>query len=436
MTIRVPRGNASLSGRTANAFLGTSEKPPAGSASRPMTYGIVIAVALGNVMAMLDVTVVNVALDNIQADFGTNLNALVWIVDSYTLTFAALLLLGGSLADRFGAKDAYIVGLLCFIAASAMCGLSPNVIALIIARLLQGCGAALFMPSSLSLLSQSFPDRRTRAKMVGIWGAIVGTSVGAGPVVGGFLVHACGWRSIFFLNLPIGAIGVLLTAMLLNRSPLREVPFDLLSHALIVASLSGFSVLLIEGPVLSWFASPLVSTSTAIGCAAALLFVLRERLAAHCVIPRPLARSRAFWALNGMGFLVNFMLFGEIFIISLFLEKAKGESALATGLKMLPIMAVISIMNIVSGRMAARWSGRAIIMLGSAASAAGATIALMLGGDTSLWLLMPAIAVCNGGFGLAIPAVISAVLHEAGPAYSNLGAAALNANRQIGDYRG
>ena len=302
MTIRVPRGNASLSGRTANAFLGTSEKPPAGSASRPMTYGIVIAVALGNVMAMLDVTVVNVALDNI----GRTWDELECIgLDRQFLHFD---LCGPAPSRRFAGRQVRGQGRLHRWSSVFHRGvrdvrtLSPNVIALIIARLLQGCGAALFMPSSLSLLSQSFPDRRTRAKMVGIWGAIVGTSVGAGPVVGGFLVHACGWRSIFFLNLPIGAIGVLLTAMLLNRSPLREVPFDLLSHALIVASLSGFSVLLIEGPVLSWFASPLVSTSTAIGCAAALLFVLRERLAAHCVIPETLCQKQSVLGAERHGF--------------------------------------------------------------------------------------------------------------------------------------
>lgn len=395
-----------------------------------------MAVALGFVMAMLDVTVVNVALGDIKRDFGAPLSDLVWIVDAYTLTFAAFLLLGGSLADRIGAKRAYIAGLTLFIVASALCGLAPSTGVLVAARLLQGCGAALFMPSSLSLLTQSFPDRKTRTKLIGIWGAIVGAASGAGPFIGGVLVDHFGWRSIFYLNLPIGALGVVLTLLLLRPSTPNARPFDLLSHGFIVAALGGLSFMLIEGPALGWFAAPAVAASALVAAAALGLFALRERTAAHPVIPHPLVRNRSFLALNGMGFLVNFVIFGELFVVSLYLQQAKGASALMTGIEMLPLMGMVSIVNVFSGHYAALWGGRRVMLVGTIAAALGAGAAMLLGGGAPYWALVLAIALCNAGFGFAIPAMIAGVMTEAGHAYANVGAATLNANRQVGALAG
>ena len=408
-----------------------------GRSPSPMwTLGVVLAVSLGFVMAMLDVTVVNVALGDIQNEFGASLSALVWVVDAYTLTFAALLLLGGSLADWLGAKRAYMAGLLLFICASAFCGLASSTTMLIVARLLQGCGAALFMPSSLTLLTESFPDRATRAKMLGIWGAFVGAAAGAGPFIGGVLIHQFGWRSIFYLNLPIGALGVVLTALLLRPSSRNPRPFDFISHLLIMAALSGLSFALIEGPVLGWFASPQITISACVSAAALALVVVRERLAAHPVIPREMIRNGPVWLLNGMGFLVNFVIFGEIFVVSLFLEKARGTSALMTGVEMLPIMGIVSLSNYGSGFLAGSWGGRRIMMVGNAVGVLGALAAMLLGGGAPYGLLVIAIAICNAGYALAIPAMIAGVMHEGGQRYANVSAATLNASRQIGALAG
>src|SRR5258707_3355252 len=176
------------------------------SSSLPGAWPLV-TVAVGYVMAMLDVTVVNVALHSIRDDLSMSLAGQVWIVDGYTLTFAALLLAGGGLANRYGARAVYVFGLAAFVAASALCAVATSGGELIGARLLQGVTAALFIPSSLGLLVRAYPDERERARILGLWSAIVSASWAAGPLVGGLLISWLGWRAIFWLNLPLGLFG-------------------------------------------------------------------------------------------------------------------------------------------------------------------------------------------------------------------------------------
>jgi MFS transporter, DHA2 family, methylenomycin A resistance protein len=406
--------------------------------SRLWTAGVIVAVSLGFVMAMLDVTVVNVALGDIQKEFRTSLSTLVWTIDAYTLTFAALLLFGGALADRIGAKRAYMFGLLWFVVASGLCGAAQSGPALIYARLFQGVGAALFMPSSLSLLTQSFPDPVVRTRLLGLWGAIVAAAAGSGSLVGGILVSEFGWRSIFHLNLPIGIVGIVLTALVLKPSPLRHHPFDILTHALIMTALAGLSYALIEGPSLGWLSVRIIAAALIAVVAGTTVF-LRERVArvaGHPVIPHLLAYNRRFWVLNLMGFAINFVLFGEIFVISMFLQRARGASAFATGLHMLPMMCMLSIMNLFSGFLCVRWGIRKVILIGILATAAGCLLTPIFGNDSSIWPLTLSVALCNAGLGLAIPAMINGVMHEAGGNEANVGAATLNANRQIGALAG
>ncbi len=399
---------------------------------RIRTLGVVLAVSLGFVMAMLDVTVVNVALSDIQSEFGSDLSTLVWVVDAYTLTFASLLLLGGSLADWLGAKNAYMAGLALFIVASGLCGIAPSTALLIVARLIQGCGAALFLPSSLTLLTQSFPDRAIRVKMVGIWGAIVGAAASLGPFIGGLLVHEFGWRSIFALNLPIGAFGLFLTFILIGTSKRTPRPFDIVSHVLLVGALSALSFTLIEGPNFGWLSSHWIVLSISASITAIILFLLRERISSRPVIPLDLFRNRVFWSLNGSGFLLSFVLFGEIFLISLFLQKARHASALQTGIKMLPIMGIVSLVNYLSGQFTALWGGRRIMTAGYAIGACGAIGAAVLGGAAPYWQIVIPVAICTAGIALAGPAMIASVMHAVGDAYANVGSATLNAVRQIG----
>lgn len=201
-----------------------------------------ITLAIGFVMAMLDVTVVNVGLSSITQSLGTPLSTLVWVVDGYTLTFAAMLLVGGALADRFGARNIYLLGLLLFVIASLLCGAAANGSMLVAARLLQGIGAAFFMPSSLSLLTHGYEDARVRARMLGIWSAIVGGAAAVGPLVGGVLIHAFGWRSVFLINVPLGFLGLVMALRLLPAVERHARDLRISSHLLGVLMLASLSL--------------------------------------------------------------------------------------------------------------------------------------------------------------------------------------------------
>ena len=202
-----------------------------------------VASSFGLSMALLDVTVVNVAVSAIQAGLGTGVRGLSWVIDGYTLAFASLLLLAGGLGDRLGAKRMFIAGLAIFTLASALCGVAPGLGTLVLARILQGAGAALFMPSSLAILRQAYPRAQDRARAIGIWSALTAVAAASGPVVGGLLVGAFGWRSIFLLNLPVGIVAVAMAFRFVRPSPRAVVGagLDLLAQLTAVASLALFT---------------------------------------------------------------------------------------------------------------------------------------------------------------------------------------------------
>jgi DHA2 family methylenomycin A resistance protein-like MFS transporter len=392
---------------------------------------MLMTLAIGFVMAMIDVTAVNTALSDISVSLSVPLTRLVWVVDGYTLTFAALLLAGGALADRFGPKNVYQGGLSVFILGSVACALAPSGNALIAARLLQGAGAALFMPSSLSLLTHAYEDPGTRARMLGTWSAIVGCSATAGPLVGGLLVHEFGWRSVFWVNVPIGLAGIALTQVLAPATQPHRRALSMLSHALGVAALAALSFVLIEGPVLGWMsAAVLAAAFAAVICGA--LLVARERTGAHPLLPRALFDTPAFAAANGVGFLINFAVFGQLFLLSLYIQQG-GADALDTGLKLIPMMGAFAVGNLSSGVIVARVGTRPPMLYGLMVGL-GAALAMLAGlsPQTPYWLLVLGAIVMNVAIGIAIPGMTATVMLVAGKAHANSAAAALNANRQIG----
>ncbi|OFA05158.1 MFS transporter [Duganella sp. HH101] len=392
---------------------------------------VLMTLAVGFVMAMIDVTAVNTALSDISVNLGVPLTGLVWVVDGYTLTFAALLMAGGALADRFGPKNVYQGGLSVFILGSVLCAVAPSGNALIAARLLQGAGAALFMPSSLSLLTHAYEDQATRARMLGTWSAIVGCSSAAGPLVGGLLVHSFGWRSVFWVNVPIGLLGIVLTQVVAPATPRHERALSMLSHLLGVVALAALSFVLIEGPALGWASAPVLGAAAATVLAAFML-VRRERNGAHPLLPRALFDTPAFAAANGVGFLINFAVFGQLFLLSLFIQQS-GADALHTGLKLIPMMAAFAVGNLTSGRITARVGTRPPMLYGLMVGLIMAFVMLVgLRPQTPYWLLVLGAVVMNFAIGIAIPGMTATVMLVAGKAHSNSAAAALNANRQIG----
>lgn len=392
-----------------------------------------LTLAAGFVMAMIDVTAVNTALSDIARDLAVPLSGLVWVVDGYTLTFAALLLAGGALGDRYGARSAYLSGLGVFLLGSVLCALAPGGASLTAARLLQGAGAALFLPASLSLLTHTFEDDRVRARMVGTWSAMVATASAAGPLVGGILVHEFGWRGVFWVNVPIGLAGIALALRHIRPVAPQPRPLSPASHGLGMLALAGLSFMLIEGPALGWLSAPVLG-ALAVTAAVAALLVRRERRAPHPLLPRALFATPAFAAVNGTGFFINLGVFGQLFLLSLYLQQ-HGYDALRTGLWLLPMMAAFIAGNFSAGRITARVGMRKPLLWGLSVGAAMGAVLLALAWtapDAPFGALLAAIVVMNLGVGVAIPAMTASIMQVAGKAHANSAAASLNANRQIG----
>lgn len=410
-----------------------TSSPPLTAAPQPrVRYLPLITLAMGFVMATLDVTVVNVGLSNIATQLQVPLSGLVWVVDGYTLTFAAMLLVGGGLADRFGAKNVYQAGLAVFVMASLLCGIAPNGTTLVAARFLQGVGAALFMPSSLSLLARAYPDDHVRARMLGLWSAIVSVAGVSGPLVGGILIDRFGWRSIFLVNLPIGLIGLAMAQHVIPSSARHFRTLNAATHVLGVTALAGLSFALIEGPVHGWTSAPILAAALVMLVAGA-GFVMRERRIATPLLPRELFATARFPAANMLGFLINFGGYGQLFLLSLFLQEARGASPLAAGTQLLPTMLLFTLGNLSAPRVVARIGPRAALMASMALCAgASALTASVLRPETDYWLFAAIVSLINLGVGVAVPAMTAVVMQIAGQAHANIAAACLNANRQIG----
>ncbi|MEW2304711.1 MFS transporter [Streptomyces sp. NPDC006655] len=404
----------------------------AASRHRPVPPGLrLTALATGFVMAALDVTVVNVAGSAIQERLHASLPELTWIVDGYVLVFSSLLLLAGGLANRLGAKTVYLWGMAVFFVASLGCAIAPSAAALIVARLVQGVGAALFMPSSLSLLVFSFPEKRERTRMLGLWSAIVATSAGLGPTVGGLLVSSFGWQSIFVLNLPIGIVGMLLTQRYISPSEVRPTKLAVPGHLLWIVALAALSFALIEGPRRGWGDGGMLVAYAVLLVAAGSL-VVRERRADNLVMPWTLFRRPSFAGANLVGFLFNLALYGSMFMLSLYLQHARGSSPFRAGLELLPMTIWFPLANVVYSRISARFSNGALLTVFLLVAGLASLTMVTVSSTTPYWVLALAVGLANIGAGIISPGMTAALVDAAGPEHANVAGSVLNANRQIG----
>jgi MFS transporter, DHA2 family, methylenomycin A resistance protein len=392
-----------------------------------------VASSFGLSMALLDVTVVNVAVSAIQAGLGTGVRGLSWVIDGYTLAFASLLLLAGGLGDRLGAKRMFIAGLAIFTLASALCGVAPGLGTLVLARILQGAGAALFMPSSLAILRQAYPRAQDRARAIGIWSALTAVAAASGPVVGGLLVGAFGWRSIFLLNLPVGIVAVAMAFRFVRPSPRAVVGagLDLLAQLTAVASLALFTWALIERPVRGW-GSPVILLAIAASVAGLRAFVFLERKSAHPILPLRLFADRTFSSTASAALLYAGAFFGSVLVLSLDFQQVRGESPASAGLHLTAITVSFGITSVLAGRLAARYGTRGPILSGLAVLSAGALWAAGLPAAAPYLLIAPALVLMGVGAGLVAPSMNAAILASVPPSLSGIGAGVLNASRQIG----
>jgi DHA2 family methylenomycin A resistance protein-like MFS transporter len=285
-----------------------------------------VAVCLGYFMVILDTTIVNVAVPALRAGLHTDVADLEWVIDGYLFVLAALVLSGGALADRIVARRVFQIGLGVFVVASVICGVAPSVIVLIIARLVQGAGAAMSVPASLALLRAAFPDAPLRARAIGVWGAIAGVAAASGPILGGILVTAVSWRLVFFVNVPIGLAAMVLTARHVPAPDPHKRNLDPVAQAVGVLALAALTAALIEGG--SSGLTPLVLTAGVVFLAATTAFIAIERRGTDPMLPLGLFSDRSFSAGNAIGLLINLGFYGELFVFNLYLQQVLGYSAL------------------------------------------------------------------------------------------------------------
>ncbi|GLQ50462.1 MFS transporter [Dyella flava] len=392
---------------------------------------ITTATSFGFALVQLDVTIVNVALPHMANDLHTGVAGLQWVVDAYALTFAALLLGMGYLGDRLGARRVYLGGMAMFALASMLCGCATDTVTLIIGRALQGLGAAAMMPCSLALLSHATAHEHSlRARAVGWWTAAGSITIAAGPIVGGLLMSIANWRSIFFVNVPVCLFGAWLTLRVPETEhKARHRHFDLPGQLLAILALTGLTMAVIEAHPLGW-THPLVLCCVITILITVPLFLLVESRSPAPMLPLRFFKAPGFSMAVTYGIIMNFTYYGIVFLLSLYLQRVLGYSALHTGLAYLPLTATFFGVNIFSGWLVGKVGARLPMVLGALIDAAGFGLFLLLGASSPYLLMLPAFALLPLGMGLGVPAMTTTVLSAVEKEASGTASGVLNAARQ------
>jgi EmrB/QacA subfamily drug resistance transporter len=378
---------------------------------RPDGRWVLVATILGSGMAFVDTTVVNIALPHIGAQFHASAASLQWVVNGYTLSLASLILLGGSLGDRFGRRRVFVVGVVWFAAASLLCGLAPDVRMLIAARVLQGVGGALLAPGSLAIIEASFhPDDRARA--IGAWSGLGGVAGAAGPFLGGWLVQAAAWRLVFLINVPVALLVCVVTLRRVPES--RNVDaarsLDVLGVLTAAVGLAGLTYGFTAWPELGG-SSPVVIGALALGAAGFAAFTLVERHTAEPMLPLGIFRSRAFSAANLVTFAVYAALGGVLFLVVLNLQVVVRFSALSAGISMLPVTVLMMLLSARAGALAQRIGPR-IPMTAGPVVCAGALLLFSRIGAHAGYVpdVLPAVLVMGLGLSLTVAPLTATAL--------------------------
>ncbi|WP_247746389.1 MFS transporter [Streptomyces oryzae] len=382
------------------------------------------------VLIILDVSAVNIALPSMAEGLHGGMAGLQWVVDSYTLFFAALMLSAGALSDRIGARRAYGWGIVAFTAASLGCGLAPAMGPLIATRVLQGAAAAVMMPTSLALIRQAHTDQARRARAVAVWASAGAIAMAAGPVLGGLLTTTVGWRYVFFLNVPVGVLAVVLLARV-APSPRRTAAFDLPGQLTAVVALTALTFAVIEGGH-TGYGSPLVLGATGLALAAGAAFAAVERRQQDPMVPLGLLRRSTVSVPLLVGFAINVAFYGAIFVLGLFFQQVRGQSALSAGLMFVPMALSTAVLNLVSPRLTARIGERTVLVVGQLVLGAGllSLTAVDAGGSAALvTLLLIPVGVASA---LVVPALTSLLLDSVERERAGTAAAMLNTSRQTG----
>ena len=417
--------------------------PPAGPGvqamhelSRPRRIGILLICCMSLLIVGLDVTIVNVALPSIGHDLGASVSGLQWTIDAYTLVLASLLMLSGSTADRFGRKRTFVVGLAVFSAGSLLCSLAPSLGLLIVFRMLQAVGGSMLNPVAMSIITNTFTDPKERAQAVGVWGAVVGVSMALGPVLGGLLVSSAGWRSIFWINIPVGLTAIVLAVRYVpeSRAP-RARRFDPVGQVLMVVFLAALTYGIIELPS-KGLSSPVILAAFSAALVGLVGFILYEPRRRDPLIDLRFFRSVPFAAATVTAVAAFAALGGFLFMNTLYLQEVRGLSPLRAGLDTLPMALMMMLASPVSGRIVGHRGPRLPLVV--AGACIGTACAMLTGIDpvTPFTWLFGAYVVFGLGFGLVNAPITNAAVSGMPRAQAGVAAAIASTSRQVGQTLG
>jgi EmrB/QacA subfamily drug resistance transporter len=384
----------------------------------------------------MDVTIVNVALPSIRSDLNVSLSGLQWTIDAYVLVLASLLMLSGSTADRLGRRRIFQTGLVVFTFGSLLCSLAPGLGWLIGFRMVQAVGASMLNPVAMSIITNVFTQPRERARAIGVWGGVIGISLGLGPVVGGVLVETVGWRAIFWINIPIGLAAIALTARFVpeSRAP-RPRRVDAVGQLLVMVALASLTYAIIEAPRAGW------TSATTLGLLALTIVAIGSLLVYEPARTDPLLELRFFRSAPFSGATViavsAFGAFsGFLFMNTLYLQDVRGLSALQAGLCTLPLAVMTLIFAPISGRLVGSRGPRRPLMAAGLAMCAGALMLVRLETNTSLAWLLSSYVVFGLGFGLVNAPITNTALSGMPRSQAGVAAAIASTSRQVGSALG
>jgi EmrB/QacA subfamily drug resistance transporter len=390
------------------------------------------AVAFGLFMIMLDNTVVNVALPSIERDLHVSISSLAWVVTAYALTFAALLITGGKLGDLFGRRRIFIVGIAIFTLSSLAGGLAPSAGFLIGARAVQGVGAALMNPASLSIITATFPPRE-RGQAIGIWAGVSAMALAIGPLIGGLIVDNINWNWIFFINIPVGVVGIVVSQLVIkeSRDTSHEQSIDLPGLITSSAGLFALTYGLIEGNRHGWTSPEIVGLFSA---AAALLvaFVLLERYQRLPMLDLSLFRIGSFTGSNIVAMLVSLGMFGVFFFVSLYIQNILGWTPTQAGASFLPMTILIILIAPIAGKLSDRIGSRWLMGGGMTLVSISLLLYQRVGLHSTFWTLLPAMLLGGAGIAMTMSPMTAAAMGSVPVDKAGVGSGVLNSFRQLG----
>jgi EmrB/QacA subfamily drug resistance transporter len=409
---------------------------PAPAPSRARRRLILAICCMSLLIVGLDNTIVNVALPSIGRELDAGLSGLQWTVDAYTLVLASLLMLSGSMGDRLGRRRVFETGLVLFTLGSLLCSAAPSLGWLVVFRMLQAIGGSMLNPVAMSIIRNVFTDARERAQAIGVWGATVGISLALGPVVGGALVQSAGWRSIFWINIPVGLLALVLTMRFVpeSRAP-RPRRLDPVGQVLVIVLLASLTYAIIEAPSAGWLSAQSIGLFALAAIDLVTLFVYEARRSEPLLEPR-FFRSVPFSSASVIAVCTFAALGGFLFLNTLYLQEVRGFSPLTAGLYTLPIAVMTLIFAPLSGRLVGSRGPRVGLLVGGLGIMLGGALMTGLGPHTPISSLLPAYFIFGVGFGMVNPPITTTAVLGMPPAQAGVAAAVASTSRQVGQTLG